>query len=76
MRDGLGKVFLACVMAQVAAAAGFAAVWEAMRDCGRPAVGHNCLFDLLYAVSQFGEGRLPATYEGFRVRRQRRTCGG
>ncbi|EFJ39774.1 hypothetical protein VOLCADRAFT_108501 [Volvox carteri f. nagariensis] len=52
--------------AGVAAAAGFAAVWEAMRECGRPAVGHNCMFDVAYGISQFGEGRLPATWEGFK----------
>lgn len=54
--------------AEVHAAAGFAAVFEAMRDCGRPAVGHNCMFDLAYAVAQFGEGRLPATWEAFKDR--------
>ncbi|GFR48725.1 hypothetical protein Agub_g10682 [Astrephomene gubernaculifera] len=52
--------------AEIAAAAGFAAVWEAMRDCGRPAVGHNCMFDVAYGVAQFGEGRLPATWQGFK----------
>ncbi|KAG2427675.1 hypothetical protein HXX76_012324 [Chlamydomonas incerta] len=51
---------------QIAAAAGFAAVWEALRECGRPGVGHNCMFDVAYGVAQFGEGRLPATWEGFK----------
>ncbi|KAG2424232.1 hypothetical protein HYH02_015217 [Chlamydomonas schloesseri] len=51
---------------QIAAASGFAAVWEALRECGRPGVGHNCMFDVAYGVAQFGEGRLPATWEGFK----------
>ncbi|KAG2487082.1 hypothetical protein HYH03_014327 [Edaphochlamys debaryana] len=50
----------------VEAAAGFAAVWEALRECGRPGVGHNCMFDVAYGVAQFGEGRLPATWAGFK----------
>ncbi|GLC47457.1 hypothetical protein PLESTM_002076300, partial [Pleodorina starrii] len=52
--------------AAVAAAAGFGAVWEALQQCGRPGVGHNCMFDVAYGIAQFGEGRLPATWEGFK----------
>ncbi|GIL60258.1 hypothetical protein Vafri_14886 [Volvox africanus] len=50
----------------VMAAAGFAAVWEAIRECGRPGVGHNCLFDVAYSIAQFGEGQLPRTWDGFK----------
>ena len=31
-------------------AAGFAAVMELMRKCGKPAVGHNLMFDLAYML--------------------------
>ncbi|GIL80439.1 hypothetical protein Vretifemale_9634 [Volvox reticuliferus] len=51
----------------VTTAAGFAAVWEAIRECGRPGVGHNCLFDVAYSIAQFGEVQLPRTWDGFKV---------
>ncbi len=35
--------------------AGFAAVFEAMRDCGKPAVGHNLAFDLAYSLHSYAE---------------------
>jgi poly(A)-specific ribonuclease len=31
-------------------AAGFAAVMDLMRKCGKPAVGHNLMFDLAYML--------------------------
>lgn len=35
--------------------AGFAAVFEAMRECGKPAVGHNLAFDLAYSLHSYAE---------------------
>ena len=40
-------------------AAGFSAVMEAMRDSHRPAVGHNCLFDIMFVMAGFVDPRLP-----------------
>lgn len=37
--------------------AGFAAVMEAMRDCGKPMVGHNLAFDLGYSLHSFAQVR-------------------
>jgi poly(A)-specific ribonuclease len=37
-------------LAAIDSAAGFAAVMEALRDCGRPCVGHNMWLDLTYAL--------------------------
>ncbi|KXZ50071.1 hypothetical protein GPECTOR_18g5 [Gonium pectorale] len=63
----LAKADRLAARAALAASAGFAAVWEAIRASGRPAVGHNCMFDVAYGIAQFGEGRLPATWEGFKA---------
>jgi len=46
-----------CVRAQ--GASGFSAVMEAMRDSRRPAVGHNCLFDVMFVMAAFVDPRLP-----------------
>lgn len=40
--------------------AGFLRVWRALCRCGKPLVGHNCLFDLLFMYAAF-EGPLPPT---------------
>jgi adenine C2-methylase RlmN of 23S rRNA A2503 and tRNA A37 len=34
---------------------GFAAVMEAMRDSGKPAVGHNLSFDLAFSLHSYAE---------------------
>eukprot|EP00983_Pelagomonas_calceolata_P122146 1160879-Pelagomonas_calceolata.AAC.5 len=44
-------------------AAGFSAVMEAMRDCRRPAVGHNCLFDIMFMMAAFVDPRLPRHWD-------------
>ncbi|KAL4459112.1 hypothetical protein ABPG75_013977 [Micractinium tetrahymenae] len=47
-------------------AAGFAAVFEAMRDCGKPAVGHNLAFDLAYSLHSYAE-ELPGSWEEYKA---------
>lgn len=47
-------------------AAGFAAVLEAMRDSGKPAVGHNLAFDLSYSLHSFAE-ELPESWDGYKA---------
>jgi len=47
-------------------AAGFTRVLEAMRDSGRPLVGHNCMFDLAYVLGACAEPGLPPTWEGYK----------
>jgi hypothetical protein len=43
--------------------AGFAAVMEAMRDSGKPCIGHNLAFDLSYSLHSFAQvGALPAAW--------------
>lgn len=42
-------------------AAGFTSVFEMMRACGKPAVGHNLMFDLSYSLSSFADAMLPVT---------------
>ena len=46
-------------------AAGFAAVLDAMRESGKPAVGHNLAFDVAYSIHSFVEP-LPGSWEAFR----------
>lgn len=60
---------------EVRAAAGFAVVLEAMRDCGKPMVGHNLSFDLSYSLRSFA-GPLPPTWEEFKGEVQRWFPGG
>ncbi|GAB4813292.1 hypothetical protein N2152v2_000338 [Parachlorella kessleri] len=47
-------------------AAGFTAVFEAMRDSGKPAVGHNLSFDLAYSLYSFADS-LPPTWEDYKA---------
>ena len=46
-------------------AAGFAAVMDMMRECGRPAVGHNALLDLAYTLESFA-APLPDSWSSFK----------
>jgi CAF1 family ribonuclease len=41
-------------------------VFEMMRDCGKPAVGHNLLMDLSYSVESFVEP-LPPSWEEYKA---------
>ncbi|KAF5829284.1 ribonuclease H-like domain-containing protein [Dunaliella salina] len=50
-------------IAAIKGAAGFSAVMEAMRDCRRPAVGHNCLFDIMFMMAAFVDPRLPRHWD-------------
>ncbi|KAI3424112.1 hypothetical protein D9Q98_009473 [Chlorella vulgaris] len=47
-------------------AAGFAAVMEAMRDSGKPAVGHNLSFDLAFSLHSYAE-ELPGSWEEYKA---------
>ncbi|WIA30112.1 hypothetical protein OEZ86_000207 [Tetradesmus obliquus] len=47
-------------------AAGFAAVFDLMRRSNKPAVGHNCLFDVSYGLYGFADAFLPATWRDFK----------
>lgn len=44
-------------------AAGFSMVMEAMRDSGKPAAGHNCIFDVAYVLESFAQP-LPESWPG------------
>eukprot|EP00887_Chlorella_sp_A99_P006934 scaffold2.g6934.t1 len=47
-------------------AAGFTAVFEAMRDSRKPAVGHNLSFDLAYSLASYA-GPLPPSWEAYKA---------
>lgn len=47
-------------------AAGFAAVFDLMRRSGKPAVGHNCMFDIAYGLYSFADAYQPATWRDYR----------
>lgn len=49
--------------ASIVEAAGFATVMEAMRDSGKPGVGHNCIFDVAYVLESFAQP-LPESWTG------------
>lgn len=53
--------------ADIQAAAGFTRVFEAMRDSGKPAVGHNAMFDVVYAMAAFASDRLPPGWPEFKA---------
>ncbi len=55
-----------CHKQAINAAAGFTRVVEAIRACGRPAVGHNCMFDVSYVLAACVEPRLPATWPQYK----------
>ncbi|PRW61321.1 poly(A)-specific ribonuclease PARN isoform X3 [Chlorella sorokiniana] len=46
-------------------AAGFAAVMEAMRDSGKPMIGHNLAFDLAYSLHSFAR-ELPSSWPEYK----------
>ena len=45
--------------------AGFLRVWRALCACGKPLIGHNCFFDLLFLHVAF-EGALPPSLAEFK----------
>ena len=45
--------------------AGFTAVFEMMRECNKPAVGHNLSFDLTFCLSSFAQ-TLPPTWTAYK----------
>ena len=45
---------------------GFSQVLELMRACGRPAVGHSAMFDLVYALQSFTLPPPPDRWLGFK----------
>eukprot|EP00878_Enallax_costatus_P043500 GHUV01051504.1.p1 GENE.GHUV01051504.1~~GHUV01051504.1.p1 ORF type:complete len:320 (+),score=110.06 GHUV01051504.1:1070-2029(+) len=47
-------------------AAGFAAVFDLMRRSGKPAVGHNCMFDIAYGLYSFADAYLPSTWRDYK----------
>ena len=49
--------------AAIEESAGFAVVMEAMRDSGKPAAGHNCIFDVAYVLESFAQP-LPESWSG------------
>ncbi len=46
--------------------AGFSRVLELLAASGRPAVGHNPLFDVAYTLGQFVDQQLPPSWQDFR----------
>ena len=50
---------------KVQEAAGFVRVFEALRDSGKPAVGHNCFFDLAFTLEHLAEP-LPEDWPAFK----------
>eukprot|EP00884_Botryococcus_braunii_P014566 jgi/Botrbrau1/2310/Bobra.101_2s0130.2 len=61
--------------ADIKAAAGFSQVFQLLRECGRPAVGHNPSFDLAYCLESF-VGPLPPTWQEYKLAVQRQFPGG
>ncbi|KAF6265217.1 hypothetical protein COO60DRAFT_1035218 [Scenedesmus sp. NREL 46B-D3] len=53
-------------IAAIHEAAGFAAVFDLMRRSNKPAVGHNCLFDVSYGLYGFADSFLPSTWRDFK----------
>lgn len=50
---------------KVQEAAGFVRVFELLRESGKPAVGHNCLFDLAFTLEHLAEP-LPEDWPTFK----------
>ncbi|KAK9866018.1 hypothetical protein WJX84_007566 [Apatococcus fuscideae] len=61
--------------ASIVEAAGFATVMEAMRDSGKPGVGHNCIFDVAYVLESFAQP-LPESWTAFKLLVQKWFPGG
>ena len=55
--------------------AGFTRVFEMMRDCNKPAVGHNLSFDLTFSLAAFAQ-QLPQGWLAFKQLVQRWLPGG
>jgi poly(A)-specific ribonuclease len=53
-------------IARIHAAAGFAAVFDAMRASNKPCIGHNCMFDISYGLYSFADSYLPATWNDYK----------
>jgi poly(A)-specific ribonuclease len=53
-------------IARIHAAAGFAAVFDAMRASNKPCIGHNCMFDISYGLYSFADSYLPATWSDYK----------
>ena len=53
-------------IAAIQKAAGFTAVFEAMRDCGKPAIGHHMSLDLSFVLASFA-GPLPAAWQEYKL---------
>ena len=39
-----------------------------MRSCGKPGVGHNCLFDVAYSMAAFVDPVMPPSWVQYKVR--------
>eukprot|EP00798_Chlamydomonas_sp_ICE-L_P007191 gene7191-299_t len=48
-------------------ASGFTRVFELMKHSNKPAVGHNCMFDILYSLAAFAEPKLPEQWDDFKL---------
>ena len=53
-------------VAAIQDAAGFTAVFEAMRDSGKPAIGHNMSLDLTFSLAAFA-GPLPGRWPDYKL---------
>jgi hypothetical protein len=53
-------------VAAIRDAAGFAAVFDAMRASGKPCVGHNCMYDIAYGLYSFADAYLPAAWPDYK----------
>ncbi|KAK9832693.1 hypothetical protein WJX81_000845 [Elliptochloris bilobata] len=62
-------------VAAIHKAAGFTSVFEAMRDCGKPAVGHNVSLDLSFSLAAFA-GPLPGAWQEYKRMVQQWLPGG
>ncbi|CAK0811047.1 unnamed protein product, partial [Prorocentrum cordatum] len=51
--------------AEFARKVGFTRVFKAIADAKKPVIGHNCMYDWLFAISHF-EGPLPESYEEYK----------
>lgn len=63
LEDGCGK--LQAKLRRVQEAAGFVRVFELLRASRKPAVGHNCLFDLAFTLEHLAEP-LPEEWPAFK----------
>lgn len=57
-------------------AAGFARVFELMRESKKPGVGHNAMFDINYSVQQFVNPELPSSWSDYKKMVQQWFPGG